>query len=185
MFLGFGHSLLTVQVQYCMVEIHREGPLDLVHSGYLGYEIFWVLVKICRDRLNQFDVDWSTARDYWRILQIRLYSLTVVGNEKEGGSERCQTFTICLWPRRSMFFSLLICCRLWFLYIRPSKAKPIGNVLTNRQNAAKRAQEICWRIKDVFGTDSDQNRITWGNPQKWFSDSLLCREGFLWLPCNN
>ncbi len=24
----------------------------------------------------------------------------------------------------------------------------------------------------MFGTDSDQNRITWGNPQKWFSDSL-------------
>ncbi len=24
----------------------------------------------------------------------------------------------------------------------------------------------------LFGTDSDQNRIAWGNPQKWFSDSL-------------
>ena len=24
----------------------------------------------------------------------------------------------------------------------------------------------------MFGTDSDQNRITWGNPQKWCSDSL-------------
>ncbi len=24
----------------------------------------------------------------------------------------------------------------------------------------------------VFGKDSDQNRITWGNPQKWCSDSL-------------
>ncbi len=34
--------------------------------------------------------------------------LKVVGNEKKGGSERCQTITICLWPRRSMFFSLLI-----------------------------------------------------------------------------
>jgi hypothetical protein len=32
-----------------------------------------------------------------------------------------------------------------FMYFRfcPSKAKSIGNVLTNRQNAAKRAQEIC------------------------------------------
>ncbi len=29
-----------------------------------------------------------------------------------------------------------------FLF-RPSKAKSIGNVLTNRQNAAKRVQEIC------------------------------------------
>jgi hypothetical protein len=32
-----------------------------------------------------------------------------------------------------------------FMYFRfrLSKAKSIGNVLTNRQNAAKRAQEIC------------------------------------------
>jgi hypothetical protein len=32
-----------------------------------------------------------------------------------------------------------------FMYFRfcPSKAKSIGIVLTNRQNAAKRAQEIC------------------------------------------
>jgi hypothetical protein len=32
-----------------------------------------------------------------------------------------------------------------FMYFRfrPSKAKSIGNVLTNRQNAAKRVQEIC------------------------------------------
>jgi hypothetical protein len=55
-------------------------------------------------------------------------SLKVVGNEKEGGPERCQTLTICLWPRRSMFFSLLI--------LQKAKAKSIGNVLTNRQNAA-------------------------------------------------
>ena len=31
----------------------------------------------------------------------------------------------------------------------------------------------------VFGTDSDQNRITWGNPQKWFSDSLPLLLGHL------
>jgi hypothetical protein len=32
-----------------------------------------------------------------------------------------------------------------FMYFRfhPSKAKSIGNVLTNRQNAAKRVQEFC------------------------------------------
>ncbi len=32
-----------------------------------------------------------------------------------------------------------------FMYFRfrPSKAKSTGNVLPNRQNAAKRAQEIC------------------------------------------
>jgi len=33
----------------------------------------------------------------------------------------------------------------------------------------------CW-LKDIpssmFGTDCDQDRITWGNPQKWCSDSL-------------
>ncbi len=31
----------------------------------------------------------------------------------------------------------------------------------------------------VFGTDSDQNRITWGNPQKWCSDSLPFLMGHL------
>jgi hypothetical protein len=36
------------------------------------------------------------------------YTLKVVGNEKEGGSGMCQTVPICLGPRRSMFFSLLI-----------------------------------------------------------------------------
>ncbi len=32
-----------------------------------------------------------------------------------------------------------------FMYFRfrPSKAKSIGNVLTNRQNAAKRVEEFC------------------------------------------
>jgi hypothetical protein len=34
--------------------------------------------------------------------------LKVVGNEKEGGSGKCQTFAICLRPRRLRFFSLLI-----------------------------------------------------------------------------
>jgi hypothetical protein len=32
---------------------------------------------------------------------------------------------------------------------------------------------------ELFGTDSDQNRITWGNPQKWFSDSLPLLLGHL------
>ncbi len=31
----------------------------------------------------------------------------------------------------------------------------------------------------LFGADSDQNRITWGNPQKWCSDSLPCLMGHL------
>ncbi len=31
----------------------------------------------------------------------------------------------------------------------------------------------------MFGTDSDQNRITWGNPQKWCSDSLPLPLGHL------
>ncbi len=34
--------------------------------------------------------------------------LKVTGNEKEGGSGKCQTFAICLGPRRLRFFSLLI-----------------------------------------------------------------------------
>jgi hypothetical protein len=29
----------------------------------------------------------------------------------------------------------------------------------------------------VFGTDCDQDRITWGNPQKWCSDSLPLLNG--------
>ncbi len=33
----------------------------------------------------------------------------------------------------------------------------------------------------LFGTDSDQNRITWGNPQKWCSDSLPLLLGHLGL----
>jgi hypothetical protein len=33
---------------------------------------------------------------------------------------------------------------------RPSKAKSIGNILTNRQNAAKSTQYICCRIKDGY-----------------------------------
>jgi len=31
----------------------------------------------------------------------------------------------------------------------------------------------------VFGTDCDQDRITWGNPQKWCSDSLPFLMGHL------
>ncbi len=33
----------------------------------------------------------------------------------------------------------------------------------------------------LFGADSDQNRITWGNPQKWCSDSLPLLLGHLGL----
>jgi hypothetical protein len=42
-------------------------------------------------------------------------------------------------------FSLNFAVVFVFIYFRfrPSKAKSIGNVLPNRQNAAKRAQEIC------------------------------------------
>jgi hypothetical protein len=50
-------------------------------------------------------------------------ALKVVGNEKEGGSERCQTFTICLGPRRSMFFSLLVL--LSSLILRISVSAPV------------------------------------------------------------
>ncbi len=49
-----------------------------------------------------------------------------------------------------------------FMYFRfrPSKAKLLGNVLPNRQNAAKRAQEICWRIKDGYTCAAP---ISWRN----------------------
>ena len=49
-------------------------------------------------------------------------------------------------------FSLNFAVVFDFIYFRfrPSKAKSIGNVLPNRQNAAKRAQGICWRIKDGY-----------------------------------
>jgi hypothetical protein len=46
----------------------------------------------------------SIARIYIR----SNYWLKVVGNQKVGGSEMCQSVPICLGPRRSMFFSLLI-----------------------------------------------------------------------------
>jgi len=36
-----------------------------------------------------------------------------------------------------------------------------------------------YSLKGLFGTDSDQNRITWGNPQKWCSDSLPFLMGHL------
>jgi len=44
-----------------------------------------------------------------------------------------------------VLFSLNFAVVFDFMYFRfrPSKAKSIGNVLTNRQNAAKRVQEIC------------------------------------------
>jgi hypothetical protein len=50
--------------------------------------------------------------------------LKVVGNEKEVGTERCQTFTICLRPRRSMFFSLLILLSSLILCISVSAQWP-------------------------------------------------------------
>ncbi len=44
-----------------------------------------------------------------------------------------------------VLFSINFAVFFDFMYFRfrPSKAKSIGNVLTNRQNAAKRVKEIC------------------------------------------
>jgi hypothetical protein len=44
-----------------------------------------------------------------------------------------------------VLFSINFAVVFDFMYFRfhPSKAKSIGNVLTNRQNAAKRVQELC------------------------------------------
>jgi hypothetical protein len=63
----------------------------------------------------------------------------VVGNEKEGGSGRWQMIGIGLGPRRSRFVFLLnfvVVFDFMYFRFRPSNAKSIGNVLTNRQNAA-------------------------------------------------
>ncbi len=68
--------------------------------------------------------------------------LKVVGNEKEGGSRRWQMMGIGLRPRRSRFVCLTnFAVGFDFMYFRfrPSKAKWIGNVLTNRRNAARRS----------------------------------------------
>ncbi len=62
----------------------------------------------------------------------------VVGNEKEGRSGRWQMIGIGLGQRRSRFVCLWILLSsliLKYFRFRPSKAKSIGNVLTNRQNA--------------------------------------------------
>ncbi len=62
--------------------------------------------------------------------------LKVVSNEKEEGSEKCQTFT--LTAALDVLFSLNFAVVFDFRYFRfhPSKAKSIGNVLRNRQNSA-------------------------------------------------
>ncbi len=36
---------------------------------------------------------------------------------------------------------------------------------------------ICMAGRYLFGTDCDQDKITWGNPQKWCSDSLPLLNG--------
>ncbi len=61
----------------------------------------------------------STCKN-WIANKFSKKDLKVVGNGKEGRSERCQTFTICLWPRRSMFFSLLILLSFLILWISVS-----------------------------------------------------------------
>jgi hypothetical protein len=76
----------------------------------------------------------------------RIAILKVVGNQKEGDPGVCQTIQIWLGQRRSMFFffiNLAVIFDFMYFRFRPSKAKSIGNVLTNKQNAAKRAHEIC------------------------------------------
>ncbi len=66
-------------------------------------------------------------------------NLKVVGNEKEGGSGRWQMIVIGPGPRRSRFVFLLnfvVVFDFMHFRFRPSNAKSIGNVLTNRQKAA-------------------------------------------------
>ncbi len=89
-----------------------------------------------------------TMSNRWtRITSIVLVkkTLKVVGNEKVGGSRMCQTVPIWLGPRQSMFFTLINFAVVFdFMYFRfrPSKAKWIGDVLTNRQNATNYLQRF-------------------------------------------
>jgi hypothetical protein len=85
----------------------------------------------------------------WRIVEYkcnkeRIRSLKVVGNEKVGGSGMCQIVPIWLGPRRSRFVSLSILPSSLIMYFRfhPSKVKWIGDVPTNRQNAANYLQRF-------------------------------------------
>ncbi len=81
-------------------------------------EIFNLIYRyfICRKtskntKIRSFSCRLQCKMNCIAILKRQCYkisTLKVVGNEKEGGSGRCQTFPICLWPRRSMFFSVLI-----------------------------------------------------------------------------
>ncbi len=67
------------------------------------------------------------------------YILMAVGNEKEGGVGKMTTVhNMSLTVAIDVLFSLNFAFVLIFIYFRfrPSKAKSIGNVLTNRQNAA-------------------------------------------------
>ncbi len=74
---------------------------------------------------------------YWRRVHWCANCLKVVGNEKVGGSGMCQSVPIWLGPRWSRFFCLFnfaVVFDFTYFRFRPSKAKSIGNVLTNRQN---------------------------------------------------
>jgi hypothetical protein len=58
----------------------------------------------------------------------------------------CQMVPICIGTSAiDVLLSINFAVVFDFMYFRfrPSKAKSIGNVLTNRQNSAKRVQEIC------------------------------------------
>ncbi len=72
-----------------------------------------------------------------------------------------------------------------FMYFRfrPSKAKSIGNVLPNRQNAAKRAQEICWRIKDGYTCTVTRRSAEFRHPARMTQDSSCYigeNDWFIW-----
>jgi hypothetical protein len=54
-----------------------------------------VVVPILQDKTN-LSTGSSCCHFDVHLLKKDYYALKVVGNEKEGGSERCQTFTICL-----------------------------------------------------------------------------------------
>jgi hypothetical protein len=63
--------------------------------------------------------------------------------KKEGrkGAKCSQYVSVAIDVLFSVNFAVVFDFR--YFRFRPSKAKSIGNVLTNRQNSAKRVQEIC------------------------------------------
>jgi hypothetical protein len=92
-------------------------------------------------QLHEFKFKWKQIHVFFYIYRIlKTWTLKVLSNEKEGWSGKWQMIGIGLGLRRSSFVCLLILLPSLILCISvsASKAKSIGNVLTNKQNVALR-----------------------------------------------